>query len=144
MCQNKPPPLKKLPPTDSNLQLHVLRAHLQMMLWKAVDQRHPPVDSRDIRRFGWDVKEGGVVTPYVSNAPVAHGLLDVVSCSCSAERQACSEKRCSSQSAGLSCTEYCYYEGEMRDAVHPISTHRMINWLTRCRKKRERLTMTNR
>ena len=73
-----------------------------MMLWKAADQRHPPVDARDIRRFGWDVKEGGVVTPYLSNAPVApRGLLDVVSCSCSAERKACSEKRCSCHSAGL-------------------------------------------
>ena len=55
MSRKKPPPLKKLPPTDSNLQLHVLRAHLQMMLWKAADQMHPPVYARDIRRFGWDV-----------------------------------------------------------------------------------------
>ena len=106
MSRKKPPPLKKLPPTDNNRQLHVLRAHLQMMLWKAADQRHPPVDARDIRRFGWDVKEGGVFTPSVSYAPVApQGLLDVVSCSCSAERKACSEKRCSCHSAGLSCTE---------------------------------------
>ena len=37
-------------------------------------------DAHDIRRFGWDVKESGVVTPTVSNAPVApHGLIDVVS-----------------------------------------------------------------
>ena len=28
----KPPPLKKLPPTDSNLQLHVFQAQLQMLL----------------------------------------------------------------------------------------------------------------
>ena len=82
-----------------------------------------------------DVQEGRVDTPSVSHAPVAYGLLYVVSCSCSAERKACSEKRCSSHSAGLSCTEYCYCEGEMRDAVHPISTHMTINWLTRCRKK---------
>ena len=107
MSRKRPRPLKKLPPTDNNLQLYVLRAHLQIMLWKAADKRHPPVDARDIRRFGWDVKEGGVVTPYVSNSPVApHGLLDVVSCSCSAERKACSEKRCNCHSAGLSCTEY--------------------------------------
>ena len=47
-----------------------------MMLWKAADARHPQVDARDIRRFGWDVKEGGFVTPSVSNAPVTpHGLL---------------------------------------------------------------------
>ena len=30
--RKKPPPLKKLPLTDANLQLHVLRAHLQMLL----------------------------------------------------------------------------------------------------------------
>ena len=53
---------------------------------------HPPFDARDIRRFGWDVKEGGVVTASVSNAPLAsRGLLDVVGCMCSAERKACSE-----------------------------------------------------
>ena len=107
MSRNRPPPLKKLPPTDNNLQLYVLRAYLQIMLWKAADKRYPPVDARDIRRFGWDVREGGVVTPSVSNALVApHGLLDVVSCRCSAERKECSEKRCICHSAGLSCTEY--------------------------------------
>ena len=107
MSRKRPPPLKKLQPTDNNLQLYVLRAHLQIMLWKAADKRHPPVDARDNRRFGWDVKEGGIVTPSVSNAPVApHGLLYVVSCSCSAERKACSEKRCNCHSAELSCTEY--------------------------------------
>ena len=136
MSRKKPPPLKKLPPTDNNLQLHVLRAHLQIMLWKAADQRHPPVDV--------DVKEGGVVTPSVSNAPVApQGFLDVVSCSCSAERKACSEKRCSCHSAGLSCTEYCYCEGEIRVAVPSINTQRRINWLKICGKTRERLTMMN-
>ena len=58
---------------------------------------------------------GGVVTPSVSNAPVApQGLLDVLSCSCSAEQKVCREKRCSCHSAGLSCTEYCCCEGEMR------------------------------
>ena len=36
------------------------------MVWKAANQRHPPVDARDIRPFGWDVKECGAVTPPVS------------------------------------------------------------------------------
>ena len=35
MSRKRPPPLKKLPPTDNNLHLYVLRAHLQIMLWKA-------------------------------------------------------------------------------------------------------------
>ena len=80
----KPPPLKKLLPTDANLLLHVLRAHLQMLLWKAADQRDPPVEARNIANFGWNI-EGCVITPAVSTAPVApQALLDVVSCSCTA------------------------------------------------------------
>ena len=46
--RKKPPELKKLPPTDANMmQLHILRAHLQVMLWKAADQREPPAEARD-------------------------------------------------------------------------------------------------
>ena len=53
-----------------------------------------------------DVKEGGVVTPSVSNAPVARGLLDVVSCSCSAERTACSEKRAARRGATVTVLDF--------------------------------------
>ena len=35
----KLPSLKKLPPTNDNMQLHLLRAYLQMLLLKATDQR---------------------------------------------------------------------------------------------------------
>ena len=38
----KSPKIQALPPTSSNLLLHVLRAHLQVMLWKAADQQAPP------------------------------------------------------------------------------------------------------
>lgn len=44
----KPPHLEKLPPTDANLMLHILHAHLQVMLWKSAGQREPPVEARDI------------------------------------------------------------------------------------------------
>ena len=103
--------LKKLPPTEANLQLHVLRAHLQVLLWKAADQREPPEETRDIANFGWSI-DGSIITPTVSTAPVAHqALLDVVSCSCTAEGKACSGTRCSCNNAGLSCTDYCKCDG---------------------------------
>ncbi|KAK2156300.1 hypothetical protein NP493_1984g00008 [Ridgeia piscesae] len=83
-CHKKPPPLKKLPSTDANLQLHVLRAHLQMLMWKAADQRDLPEETRNIANFGWNI-EGSAITPAISTAPVApQELLDVVSCSCTA------------------------------------------------------------
>ena len=107
----KPPPLKKRPPTDANLQLHVLRAHLQMLLWKAADQHDPPEEAQNIANFGWSI-EGSAITTAVSTAPVApQALLDAVSCSCTTECKACSGTRCSCNSAGLSCTDYCKYEG---------------------------------
>ena len=36
--QGKPMRIMSLPPTDLNIFLHVKRAHLQMLLWKAADQ----------------------------------------------------------------------------------------------------------
>ncbi|KAK2190381.1 hypothetical protein NP493_82g02018 [Ridgeia piscesae] len=107
----KPTPLKTLPSIDANLQLQVLRAHLQMLLWKAADQRDPSEEARNIANFGWNI-EGSAITPAVSTAPVApQALLDAVSCSCTAECKACSRTRCSCNRAGLSCTDYCKCEG---------------------------------
>ena len=40
--RGKPMRIMSLPPTDLNLFLHVKRAHLQMLLWKAADQLGPP------------------------------------------------------------------------------------------------------
>ena len=106
----KHPPLKTFPPIDANLQLHVLRAHLQMLLWKAADQRDPPEEARNIANFGWNI-EGSAITTAGSTAPVApQALLDAVSCSCTAGCKACSGTRCSCNRAGLSCTDYCKCE----------------------------------
>lgn len=97
--------LKKLPPTDANVQLHVLLAHLQVLLWKAADQHEPPEEARDITNFGWST-EGSTVTPAISAALIApQMLLDVVSCSCTAEGKACFSARCGCNNAGLSCTD---------------------------------------
>ena len=41
----KSPKVKALPPASPNMFLHVLRAHLQTMLWKAADQQSPPDES---------------------------------------------------------------------------------------------------
>ena len=40
-----------LPPTEANIYLHVRRAQLQMMLWKAADQQGS--HKVDITQFGW-------------------------------------------------------------------------------------------
>ena len=97
---------------------HVLRAHLQMLLWKAADHQHPPTETQDITKFGWKI-EDNTITPTVSSAPVApQVLLDVVSCNCTAKRKACSTGRCSCNNADLSCTDYCKCEGGVACCSH--------------------------
>ena len=56
--RKKNPALKNLPPTDQNLLLHTLRAHLQMLLWKAADKDKPPAAASDITNFGWEITQG--------------------------------------------------------------------------------------
>ena len=108
--RKKTPTLKSLPPTDINLNLHVRRAHLQMLLWKAADKCDPPDATRDITNFGWQIEGGLQVMPCISKEPVAPPkLLDVISCSCQSSK-ACSRESCSCKSASLSCTEYCVCE----------------------------------
>ena len=64
-----------------------------------------PEEARNIANFGWNI-EGSAITSAVSTAPVApQALMDVVSCSCTAECKACSGTRCSCNRAGLSCTD---------------------------------------
>ena len=68
-------------------------------------------EAQNTVNFVWNI-EGSIITPAVSTAPVApKALLDVVSCSCTADGKACNSTRCSCNSAGLSCTDYCKCEG---------------------------------
>ena len=121
--RKKTPELKKLPPTDANMMLHIMRAHLQVMLWKAADQREPPAETRDITKFGWEVTKGGAVMPVVSSEAVAPvNLLDVISCGCSAFK-ACKLRNCSCHAASLSCTDYCKCEGGEVLCCNPFTIH---------------------
>ena len=36
------PKIKSLPPTDGALTQHILRCHLQVLLWKSAQDLHPP------------------------------------------------------------------------------------------------------
>ena len=48
-------PIKALPPTSHNFALHMKRAHLQILMWKAANKRPPPTAAADISKFGWEV-----------------------------------------------------------------------------------------
>ena len=67
-----------LPPTFTNLSHHILQAHLQVMLWKAVDHKAPPSESTNITHFGWEIKNGIPVPTIDQSDLVPPELMEVV------------------------------------------------------------------
>ena len=54
--KSKSPKIEALSPMDENLWYHMLRAHLQVMLWKAADEQSAPL--LQITSFGWEIVNG--------------------------------------------------------------------------------------
>ena len=107
----------------ANLAYHILRAHYQVMLWKAADQQTLP--AVDIAAYGWELVSGAgcVPTPRLARGPAAPpALMDVINCQCKAVGKVCSSHACSCHSAGLSCMPYCYYVGEAM-CFNPFTKH---------------------
>ncbi len=97
--------LMALPPTEQNLFLHILRAHLQTILAKSADKQAPP--DIEITDFGWEIKDGTPVPATSSQPPGPQDLMDVVRCSCKADGKACGTESCSCHHGNISCTVYC-------------------------------------
>ena len=110
--KKKSPKIQALPPTSSNLLLHVLRSHLQVVPWKAADQQAPPDEAADITRFGWDILHG-VPVPVLAHGDLAPPQLsDVISCQCRVQGKKCSTDACGCHKEHISCTAYCNCSGE--------------------------------
>ena len=105
----KPICIKALPPTDGNLDFRVMRAHLQMKLWKAADKQGPP--NLDITKYGWTIKYWVPSPSFWTVSPAPSGPIDVLSCGCKAEGQVCSTAACLCHRNNLSCTIYCKCSG---------------------------------
>ena len=110
--KKKSPKIQALPPTSSNLLLHVLRSHLQVMLWKAADQQAPPDEAADITRFGWDILDG-IPVPVLAHGDLAPPQpTDVISCQCRVPGKKCSTDACGCHKEHILCTAYCNCSGE--------------------------------
>ena len=102
----KSPKVKALPPTSPNLFLHVLRAHLQTMLWKAADQKSPPDELTSLTDFGWKIRDDVPVPAVADRDPAPPQLSDVINCQCNAVGKKCSTEACGYHREHLSCTNY--------------------------------------
>ena len=118
-CKNIPK-LINLPPTDDALRMHVRRAHLQAILWKAADMEQPP--TLDITKYGWQYTDDVVPSPCHGVTEVAPmELMKVVACGCAAEPM-CSCKSCSCRSVGISCTTYCKCDACIEKCANPFTS----------------------
>ena len=121
--------IMSLPPTDLNLFLHVKRAHLQMLLWKAAGQLGPPDVS--ITEYGWEIQDGLICPSIYSGPPGPPLLMNVISCRCRAEGKACKGTNCSYHRVKLSCTMYCLCTAG--DAATTHSQRKRTRWRTQHR-----------
>lgn len=118
--KKKSPKIMALPPTSTNLLQHVLRAHLQVMLWKSADHQGPPDESADITHFGWDIQDSIPIPVLAQGAPAPPELIDVIRCQCKAQDKKCSTGACSCHKEHLTCTSYCNCSGE-EDCCNPYT-----------------------
>lgn len=81
-----------LPPKFVNLLQHLLRAHIQVLLWKAVDQKAAPIESEDITNFGWDIKND-IPAPLIAQGhPAPPVLIDVICYLCRSKACSCNKQ----------------------------------------------------
>ena len=105
--KKKSPNLMALPPTSGKLLQHTLRAHLQVMLWKAADQQGPPAQSTNITQFGWEIKDGIRVPAVAQGDPAPPELINVIRCQCKVQGKKCSTMACGCHKEHIACTSYC-------------------------------------
>ena len=101
------PKLESLPPTNKALELNIMRAHLQTMIWKSsLESNAPLMEPAD---FGWikDHKRKilipAMLPQNIKAAP--DNVLKRIRCTC--ETSQCKNLSCSCDKSKISCSEFC-------------------------------------
>ena len=110
---SKPPELRSLPPTDASLELNILRARFQRMIWGSSLEAHPP--KLDPCEYGWG-KDEETRTLYPLMVPkgtkiAPDEVLKSTKCNCQASQ--CRTLACSCMKANMACSEFwgCQEQG---------------------------------
>ena len=99
------PDIRSLPP----LFQHILRSHYQVLIWKSVLLKGPPVENAT--DWGWEIKNG-LLEPVIGAYEIAPAdVLKVVACGCESEKS-CFRRNCSYNASGILCTTFCKCNGD--------------------------------
>ncbi len=93
---------KKLPPTKSGLQQHILHANYQPMVWWNDYIHRPSLPSAT--EYGWRLEDGFHVPVLMMLPSAPEAVIELVKCNCKKSHYAQSS-RCSCRSNNLNCTE---------------------------------------
>ena len=100
------PRLQTLPPTYGALNQNILRAHIQIAVWRNSLKPDPP--ALDLQQhYGWYLDDGSLspvmLPPHTTQAPET--LLKVIKSSCKGYRPY-NTRRCKCYSSGMACTVF--------------------------------------
>lgn len=104
------PKIRSLPPTGEALNKHILRCHLQVLLWKSAEDRCPP--DVHIEDYGWSMNNQELEPDIGVTTMAPPELMKVVACGCTTDTP-CERNSCSCKTAGLSCTSFCKCQGQV-------------------------------
>ena len=114
------PELKTVPPTTEAFRENVLRAHIQIAIWKSAHDPDPP--SLDPTEYGWVRDEATkTLTPRTLPLDVAlapSNILELIRYGCSTD-EPCGTQRCGCNSGHLSCT---FFAPAVKDKIAKTHT----------------------
>lgn len=92
-----------LPPTTDALSYHILRSHLQTIIWKNCDSPFLPI--KDPEKYGWRLNEEHVYVPTLMGLEAIPSSCEKMkSCGC---LQGCATKKCGCNKEDLPCMAIC-------------------------------------
>ena len=90
---------ERLPPSESAARMHVMRVHLQVIIWSTLG--YSAINATD---WGWRAENGQLVPIQIEGDVAPEHILKLVRCGCKGD---CSSLLCSCRKHGLHCVSAC-------------------------------------
>ena len=115
------------PPQNVQSSISSVRACLQVLIWRAADKTAPPefTVNQSLSSFGWKMEEDILVSNHCCADIAPKSFLQLVACGCKSASP-CSRSSCSCRASGLSCTTYCWCNGDEQCASYNTITQHNI------------------
>ena len=86
---------EQLPPTENELELHLMRAFYQAAIWKHCLQARPPDNiNPNPNGHGWKVEGDQILNIWMTQPPAPDAILSLICCGCksgcSSDKRMCS------------------------------------------------------